>query len=81
MKKTNVAEFRAALDAEIGMESVITKTGGSQTELTYHSPTGWPVLVVSVYEDCGRLYPSVVSYHKLQNRVRSIADGVPAIAT
>ena len=64
MTYSNIAEFKAALDAEIGIESVMTESDFS-SRLMYCSPTGWPLFHVEAYQD--------------GDRVKCAGSGAPAL--
>jgi hypothetical protein len=67
----NIPEFKAALDAEIGIESVLTESQGS-SHLTYCSPTGWPLLHVEAYQDDDRIRVGGVGAPAMLDRIQKV---------
>ena len=71
MTYSNIAEFKAALDAEIGIESVMTESALS-SHLTYCSPTGWPLFLVEAYQDGDRVKCGSAGAPALLKRVQEM---------
>lgn len=71
MTYANIPEFKAALDAQIGMESVITESTWSSC-LTFSSPTGWPLFFVEAYQDGDRVMLGAAGGPNLYDRVKAI---------
>jgi hypothetical protein len=71
MTYATIPDFKAALDAEIGIESVLTESQGS-SHLTYCSPTGWPLFLVEAFQDGDRVWVGGAGAPVLLDRVQEV---------